>query len=154
MWAQFPGGGGAGTFTAPAGGGSSGSESKPQLEFYGRLNDPTTRGSDTPGAKSSPLPIPDATGSGALSNAQVPPSGAGRFTVQIAAMEREAEARKLLTRVRSRGYLAEIRRLGPNDRYYRVWVGDFPPRSKLTTWPADCTKTGFLRSWRSMSKSP
>ncbi len=139
---------------APAGGGSSGSESKPQLEFYGRLNDPTTRGSDTPGAKSSPLPIPDATGSGALSNAHVPPSGAGRFTVQIAAMEREAEARKELTRVRSRGYLAEIRRLGPNDRYYRVWVGDFPTKEQADHLAGRLYEDGFPTFVRSMSKSP
>ncbi len=141
-------------FTAPAGGGASRAESEPQLEFYGRLNDPTTRGAVAAGAKSSPLPISDPAVSNSPDNADAPPSGVLRFTVQIAAMEREAEARKELIKVRSRGYLAEIRRLGPSDRFYRVWVGDFPTKAQADHLANRLYEDGFPTFVRSMSDSP
>ena len=138
----------------PAGVVASGSGSKPQLEFYGGLNDPTTRGSDVAGAKVFPLATPDAASSGATGNAQTPSSGADRFTVQIAAMERETEARKMLRRVRSRGYLASIRRPGPNDRFYRVWVGDFRSKEQADHLADRLYEDGFPTFVTSMSDSP
>ncbi len=141
-------------FTAPSGSSSSSSQTKPQLEFYGRLNDPASRGADAPGAEISPEPLEGAAGPGSQANAQGPPSGAHRFTVQIAAMEREAEARKELVKVRSRGYLAEIRRLGPNDQFFRVWVGDFPTRQQADHLANRLYEDGFPTFVRSMAESP
>ena len=140
--------------SAPADVGSSGSDSTPRLEFYGGLNDPATRGADTAGAESFPLPMQETAGPGARGRAQGPPSGALRFTVQIAAMEREAEARKKLRQVRSRGYLAEIRRLGPNDRFFRVWVGDFPTRQQADHLAGQLYEDGFPTFVRSITESP
>ena len=141
-------------FAAPADVGASGSDSTTQLEFYGGLNDPASRGADAAGAESSPLPMPETAGPGAHDNAQGSPSGALRFTVQIAVLEREAEARKELTRLRSRGYLAEIRRLGPNDRFFRVWVGDFPTRQQADRLAHQLYQDGFQTSVRSTAESP
>lgn len=140
--------------TAPADIGSSGSDSTTQLEFYGRLNEPATRGADAAGAESSPPPMQGTAGPGTQGSAQGQSSGALRFTVQIAAMEREAEARKELTRVRSRGYLGEIRRLGPNDRFFRVWVGDFPTKQQADHLANRLYEDGFPTFVRSMSESP
>ena len=66
-------------FTAPSGGGSSGSQSKPQLEFYGRLNDPATRGADAAGAESSPFPHTRERQVPALPATHKAPSGAQPF---------------------------------------------------------------------------
>lgn len=141
-------------FTAPSGSGSSSSQTKPQLEFYGRLNDPASRGADAPGSETSPEPLEGTAGPGAQVNAQGRPSGAHRFTVQIAAMEREAEARKELVKVRSRGYLAEIHRLGPNDRFFRVWVGDFPTKQQADRLANRLYEDGFMTFVRRMAESP
>ena len=139
---------------APADVGSSGSDSTTQLEFYGRLNDPAARGTDAAGAEPFPLPTQETAGPGARGNAQGPPSGARRFTVQIAAMAREAEARKKLRQVRSRGYLAEIRRLGPKDRFFRVWVGDFPTKRQADHLASQLYEDGFPTVVRSIAESP
>ncbi len=69
-------------------------------------------------------------------------------------MEREAEARKELLKVRSRGYLAEIRRLGPNDRFFRVWVGDFPTKQQADHVANRLYEDGFPTFVRSISDSP
>ena len=139
---------------APAEVGSSGSDSTTQLEFYGGLNDPAARGADAAGAESSPLPIQGAAVPGPQDNAQGPSSGALRFTVQIAALEREAEARRKLTRLRTRGYLAKIRRPGPNDRFFRVWVGDFPTRQQADRLAHQLYQDGFPTVVRSIAESP
>ena len=139
---------------APSGAGSSGSQTNTQLEFYGGLNEPATRGADASGAESSPRPTRRTPDPGAEGSAQGPPSGALRYTVQIAAMEREAEARKELTRVRSRGYLAEIRRPGPNDRFFRVWVGDFPTKQQADHLASQLYEDGFPTFVRSIAESP
>ncbi len=138
----------------PADIGSSRSDSTTQLEFYGRLNEPATRGADASGAESSSLPVQGTAVPGTQGNAHGTPSGAHRFTVQIAAMEREAEARKELLKVRSRGYLAEIRRLGPNDRFFRVWVGDFPTKQQADHVANRLYEDGFPTFVRSISDSP
>ena len=141
-------------FTAPAPVGSSGSQTNTQLEFYGGLNDPATRGADAADAEPSPLLTQGTAAPTAQGDAQGPSSGAFRFTVQIAAMEREAEAQKELTRVRSRGYSAELRRPGPNDRFFRVWVGDFPTRQQADHLANQLYKDGFPTFVRSMAESP
>ena len=139
---------------APAEVGFSGADSTTQLEFYGRLNDPAARGADASGAEPLPLTTQETAGRGARGNAQGPPSDARRFTVQIAVLEREAEARKKLRRLRSRGYLAEIRRPGPNDRFFRVWVGDFPTRQQADRLAHQLYQDGFPTIVRSTAESP
>ena len=141
-------------FTAPVDAGSSRSGATTRLEFYGRLNDPAARGADAAGSESPPLSMQRTAGPGAHGNAQEPPSGALRFTVQIAAMEREAEARKELIKLRSRGYLAEVRRLGPKDRFFRVWVGDFPTKQQADRLANRLYEDGFPTFVRSMAESP
>ena len=61
----------------------------------------------------------------------------------------------MMMRVRSRGYPAEIRRLGPNDRFFRVWVGDFPTNAASGSPLANrLYEDGFPTFVRSMSESP
>lgn len=141
-------------FTAPSGGGSSGSQSNPQLEFYGRLNEPATRRADGAGAEPSPLPQPGSRDAGALGDVQAAPSDGSLYTVQIAAMEHEQAARRIMTRARSRDYPAVMHRPGPNNPFYLVWVGEFSTDTEAYRWARRLYDDGFNTYVRSVSKSP
>ena len=141
-------------FPEPAGIRSSGSESKPELEFYGRLNDPTTRGADATGGRSSSLSLRTATSPESRNGSRTPPAGADRFTVQIAAMEHEEGARKIFNRVRSRNYPAVMRRPGPENPFYRVWVGEFSTEGEADRLAQRLYDDGFPTHVRNMSDSP
>ena len=141
-------------FTAPSGGGSSGSQSKPRLEFYGRLNDPAARGADAAGAESSPFPQPGSTEAGAAGDAPTAPSDGSPYTVQIGAMEHEQAARRMMMRARSRDYPAVMRRPGPNNPFYLVWVGEFSTDTEAHRWARRLYNDGFNTYVRSVSESP
>lgn len=134
--------------------GSSGSEAKPRLEFYGRLNDPTSRGAGGAGSNTSPVPKPGTEGAGAVRVSEDQSSGSAQFTVQIAALEQEEEARRMLMRARARDYPAAIHRVGPNHRYYGVWVGEFATKAEAHRWAQRLYDDGFNTYVRSMSDSP
>lgn len=144
---------GSARLAVPVSVGSSGSESKPRLEFYGRLNDPTNRGGVGGETRTAPLPQPGTEGAGVLNDGQSASSGGDRFTVQIAAMEQMEEARREQIRLRARGYPAEIRRLGPNDRFYRVWVGNFASKEKAEPLVRQLYLDGFPSYIRRTSDS-
>lgn len=141
-------------FTMPSGGGSSGSQSKPQLEFYGHLNVPATRRADAAGAESSPLPQPGSRDAGARGDAQAAPPDGSLYTVQIAALEHEQAARRMMMRARSRDYPAVMRRPGPNNPFYLVWVGEFSTDTEAHRWARRLYEDGFNTYVRSMFKSP
>ena len=140
-------------FSAPAGSGSSGTGSKPQLEFYGRLNDPVARGADASEARISPLPQRGARDAGTLSDPESTPSGASRYTVQVAAMENEEAARRMLVRVRAQDYPAVIRKAGPKNPFYLVWVGEFSTKGEADRLARRLYEDGFLTFVRSTSDS-
>ena len=139
---------------APSGGGSSGSQTNTQLEFYGGLNDPAARGADASGAVSSPLPQQVPRDAGAMGDTQAAPSGGSLYTVQIAAMEHEQPARRMMMRARARGYPAVIRRPGPNSPFFLVWVGEFSTEPEAYRWARRLVDDGFNTYVRSISKSP
>ena len=139
---------------APAGAGSSGSESTRPLEFYGRLNDPTTRAGDAAGSEASTLSQRGTRDAGATGDPQAAPSGATRFTVQIAAMEHEDAARRMMMRVRARDYPAVLRRPDPKNPFFLVWVGEFSTETEAYRWARRLYDDGFSTYVRSMSESP
>lgn len=53
------------------------------------------------------------------------PSPLSAYTIQVAALTREADARQLLVRLEAMGHLAIVRNFTGEDPYYRVWVGQF-----------------------------
>ncbi len=140
-------------YTGPVGGSSSSSESQPQLEFYGRLNDPATRGAGAAGAKSSPLSQQGTRDAGSLSDPEATPSGGSRYTVQIAAMEHEEAARRMFMRVRARDYPAVMRRPGPKNPFYLVWVGEFSTEGEAYGVARRLYEDGFQTFVRSTSDS-
>ncbi len=53
------------------------------------------------------------------------PSPLSTFTIQVAALTHEADARQLLVRLEAMGHSAIVRNSTGEDPYYRVWVGQF-----------------------------
>ena len=53
------------------------------------------------------------------------PSSLSAYTIQVAALTREADARQLLVRLEAMGHSAIVRNSTGEDPYYRVWVGQF-----------------------------
>lgn len=141
-------------FAAPADVGASGSDSTTRLEFYGRLNDPATRGADAAGAESPPLPQQGSRDAGAMGDPQTAPSDGSLYTVQIAATEQEQAARRMMMRAQARDYPAVIRRPGPNNPFFLVWVGEFSTDTEAYRWARRLYDDGFNTYVRSTSKSP
>ncbi|MEJ5358647.1 MAG: SPOR domain-containing protein [Desulfobacterales bacterium] len=80
------------------------------------------------------------------SPAMQPPAGAGRtFTVQVAAVRSEEEARGLAARLRQRGYAAYVEPVpsAAGEKIFRVRMGEYPTRDFARSLVERLRRDGF-----------
>jgi DedD protein len=86
--------------------------------------------------------VPPKTLSGPAKPKNAPSSGAGAYTLQVAAVNREADAMELATRLQTKKFPAFI--LSPKtDKYYRVQVGPYTDRKAAESARKGLEDAGF-----------
>jgi DedD protein len=73
------------------------------------------------------------------------PSPGQAFTVQVSAVKSEEEARRMVERLRQRGYAAHVEATGLPDKstWYRVRMGEFPTKESARGTVDRLQKDGF-----------
>ena len=123
---------------------------QPQLEFHTELARPNPDSSQSPtlGEANTPeTPVPAAVeqAEAAGPSSQPPQSVPARtfFTVQVAAVRSEAEARHEVLRLSARGHRGRVIRPAPGELYFRVWVGEFDSEEEAEKMEATLKQAGF-----------
>lgn len=72
-------------------------------------------------------------------------AGVKPFTVQVAALSTREEAEQLLIRLSSRSFEGRIHSAatGADDRYFRVWVGEFSSFEEAESYAVQLKEAGF-----------
>jgi cell division septation protein DedD len=67
------------------------------------------------------------------------------YTVQVGALSKQEEANQVLLRLQAKGFEGRIRGPQPSDvdRYFRVWVGEFPTMQEARSLEAQLKEKGF-----------
>ncbi|MBI4447223.1 MAG: SPOR domain-containing protein [Acidobacteria bacterium] len=96
---------------------------KPKLEFYEGVLNPDPDG-DAPST-----PPQGETGEVSVEPEETSPDtdpGTEVFTIQVAALRTESEARQMMLRLEAKGFPGSVQAPSPgNDAFYRVYVGEF-----------------------------
>ena len=119
---------------------------KPDLEFYQSLMQPSNvRKEQGPNETESTLLV-EAPASQVKSSRQDEKEDSLRklYTVQVGALTAEEDARRILIRLEAKGYSGTLRTPSGEDRYYRVWVGEFQGAEEARHLEKRLRKDGFL----------
>jgi DedD protein len=114
---------------------------KPPPAPASRVESPVPKAQEPPAAAKVDKPAASPATAPALA-AAVPGQG---FTVQIAAVKSEEEARRMVDRLRQRGYAAHVEAIAIPDKgtWYRVRMGEFPTREFARGTADRLQKDGF-----------
>ncbi len=139
---------------------------KPDLEFYEELTQPShqreTRappetpepvsgvGSTDTAAAGGDEKVPAASAS--TSTAKKPPQR--RYTIQLGALSKEKDARRLLKQLEDAGYSGRLQKPGSGTPLHRVYVGDFSTREEAAQLKSRLDAAGFPNFINSISSSP
>ena len=133
---------------------------KPDLEFYEELTQPSPqRGAVSPVATPKPDVRAAAGREERVSVATASPSVTDgplqrRYTIQLGALSKEKDARRLLKKLEDAGYSGRLQKPGPDSPLYRVYAGEFATREEASQLKRRLDAAGFPNFINRISASP
>ncbi len=139
---------------------------KPDLEFYEELTLPSPQ-RETVAQAAVQEPVSNA-GSGdrasegreeTVSVARATPSAAKepigpRYTIQLGALSKEKDARRLLKKLEGAGFSGRLQKPGSGRPLHRVYAGDFATREEASQLKSRLDAAGFPNFINSITPSP
>ena len=138
---------------------------KPDLEFYEELTLPSPQREAVQAATPEPASGGGSTDRAAagrkqtatvarISTSAVEKPIQRRYTIQLGALSKEKDARRLLKQLEDAGYSGRLQKPGSDSPLHRVYVGDFSTREEASQLKSRLDAAGFPNFINSISSAP